>query len=77
MRVQVYAVLKDHFEKEFELNGSVHSVAELSDVLIQLNPAVKNIIPICRFAVNDNFVDNNFQLQSNDSIHIIPPSSGG
>jgi len=77
MKVQVYAVLKDHFDKEFELNVPIHSIAELSDALIKLNPGVKNIIPICRFAVDDNFVDNNFQLQSNDSIHIIPPSSGG
>jgi molybdopterin synthase sulfur carrier subunit len=77
MKVQVYAILKDHFDKEFELNEPVHSVAELSEALIRRNPAVKKIIPICRFAVNDNFVDNDFQLQSNDSIHIIPPSSGG
>jgi sulfur-carrier protein len=77
MKVQVYAVLKDYFKKEVELIEPVHSIAELSDALIKLNPGVKNIIPICRFAVNDNFVDNNFQLQPNDNIHIIPPSSGG
>jgi sulfur-carrier protein len=77
MVISVYAVLKDYFDKEFELKESIHSVSELSEVLIKLNPDVKNIMPICRFAVNDNFVDNDFQLQPNDSVHIIPPSSGG
>ena len=77
MKVQVYAILKDYFDKEFEINEPVHSIDELNEILLQRNPDSKNIMPVCRFAVNDIFVDKNFQLQPNDSIHIIPPSSGG
>jgi len=77
MTIQVYAVLKDYFDKEFEIKEDVHSINELQEILIKRNPAFKNILAVCRFAVNDEFVDNRFELKQNDSIHIIPPSSGG
>ena len=77
MKVQVYAVLKDYFEKEFEIKEAIYSIDELNAFLLQQNPEAKNIMPACRFAVDNNFVDNDFQLKPNDNIHIIPPSSGG
>jgi len=77
MTIQVYAVLKDYFETEFEVTEPVRSVAELRAFLLQRNPQAEAIMPVCRFAVNDTFVDSQFQLQAHDAIHIIPPSSGG
>ena len=77
MKVQVYAVLKDYFDKEFEISENVCTIDELKEILIQLNPEVKYILPVCRFAINDIFVSNDFQFQYNDQIHIMPPSSGG
>jgi molybdopterin synthase sulfur carrier subunit len=77
MRVQVFAVLKDYFEKEFELEEQVHELQALKARLIQHNPAAASILHICRFAVRDEFIDNDFQLQENDTIYIIPPGSGG
>lgn len=77
MTIQVYAALKDYFEPEFEINEPVASVEELRSLLLKRNPAAESIMPVCRFAVNDTFVDSRFQLQSHDAIHIIPPSSGG
>ncbi|HEY4151265.1 MAG TPA: MoaD/ThiS family protein [Chitinophagaceae bacterium] len=77
MKVQVYAALKDYFEQEFEIAEPVHSIEELRLLLLQRNPAAEAIMPVCRFAVNDEFVDHRFQLHANDILHIIPPSSGG
>jgi sulfur-carrier protein len=77
MKIQVYAILKDYFDKDFTVDETVDSIEALNQILIQRNPLAKNILSSCRYAVNDSFVDNQFQLQSNDSIHIIPPSSGG
>ena len=77
MTIQVYAALKDYFEPEFEINEPVGSVEELRALLVQRNPGAEGIMPVCRFAVNDTFVDSRFQLQAHDAIHIIPPSSGG
>jgi sulfur-carrier protein len=77
MTIQVYAALKDYFETEFEVTEPVGSVEELRALLLQRNPKAGAIMPVCRFAVNDTFVDSHFQLQAHDAIHIIPPSSGG
>lgn len=77
MKVQVFAVLKDYFEKDFELHNPIKDIFGLKEQLIKLNPAASSLLNICRFAVLDDFIDNDFQLQENDTIYIIPPGSGG
>lgn len=77
MTIQVYAALKDYFDPEFEITEPIGSVEELRHFLLTRNPGAGNIMPVCRFAVNDEFVDSQFQLHAHDAIHIIPPSSGG
>ncbi len=77
MKIQVFAVLKDFFEKEFELQADVSNIPGLKERLIEMNPAAGSLLNICRFAVKDDFIDNDFQLQDHDTIYIIPPGSGG
>lgn len=77
MKVQVFAILKDHFDKEFEIAQNISDTEELRNFLIQSKPETKTILSNCRFAVNDEFVEMNFKLRSNDTVVIIPPSSGG
>ena len=77
MKIEVFAVLKDYFKNEFELDTTVSSIEALKKVLITLQPDAIDILSSCRFAVNNEFIDNNFQLKESDTISIIPPSSGG
>ena len=77
MKVQVFAVLKEYFDKEFEVDASIADASDLRNFLIHSKPETKNILHNCRFAVNDEFVDMNYKLNPNDTITIIPPSSGG
>ena len=77
MRVQVFAALKDFFDKEFEADESIKTLVELRRSLILSKPEAENILNNCRFAVDDEFVDMNYKLKTNDTIAIIPPSSGG
>lgn len=77
MRVQVYAVLKDHFDREFQVTTPVRDAGALRDHLAQQKPAAAEILSLCRFAVNDEFITNDFQLNDHDVISIIPPASGG
>jgi sulfur-carrier protein len=77
MRVQVFAVLKDFFDKEFEADESIKTLVELRHSLILSKPEAENILNNCRFAVEEEFVDMNYKLKTNDTIAIIPPSSGG
>jgi molybdopterin synthase sulfur carrier subunit len=77
MKVQVYAVLKDYFEKEFTLEQSFVLIENLKSFLIQQNPKAENILNISRFAVNNEIVENDYILNEHDNISILPPSSGG
>jgi sulfur-carrier protein len=77
MTIHVYAILKDYFDREFTLSESPGTVDELRAILIGKKPEASRILTISRFAVDDEFVDNDFSLNENDHISILPPSSGG
>ena len=77
MKIEVFAILKDYFDSEFELQPAPVSIDDLKQQLIELRPGVSKVLSYCRFAVNDEFIDNSYQLNENDVISIIPPSSGG
>lgn len=77
MKIQVYAILKDYFEKEFILQQSFNDINSLRSFLINKNPKAENILNISRFAVDNEFVEYDYNLNENDNISIMPPSSGG
>jgi len=77
MTIQVFAVLKDYFDKEFEMQGTIKNITALKQHLAGQNPEAATVLDLCRFAVHDEFVDPDFTLNSNDIISVIPPSSGG
>ncbi|RYE04237.1 MAG: MoaD/ThiS family protein [Sphingobacteriaceae bacterium] len=77
MKIEVFAVLKDYFDKEFQLESSAKNITELKQQLVLQNPEAANVLELCRFAVHDEFVNSDFTLNPNDNITIIPPSSGG
>lgn len=77
MKIYTYAVLKDYFDKEFIIDEPVDTVEGLNNLLTQKNPAAASVLSACRYAVKDNFVADDFILNKEDHIHILPPSSGG
>jgi molybdopterin synthase sulfur carrier subunit len=77
MKVQVFAGLKEYFDREFELDTNDLTVEELKGTLTQLQPSVTEILSSCRFAVDDSFIDKDYKLKKDDVVSIIPPSSGG
>ncbi len=77
MKIYTYAALKDYFDKELIVAKQLATVDDLNNFLIKLNPEAAAILSCSRYAVKDNFIDNNFALNKEDEIHIMPPSSGG
>ena len=77
MKIHVYAGLKDYFQPEFELAGVVNNTDELKTRLLALNDQAGALLSSCRFAVEEGFIDNEFKLKENDTVIIVPPSSGG
>jgi molybdopterin synthase sulfur carrier subunit len=77
IQIQVFAVLKDYFKPNFELNIQDFTVEQLKLELVKLNPGAQKILQACRFLVNENFVSQDYNLKEYDRVAIIPPSSGG
>jgi len=77
MKIQVFAVLKDHFDKEFELSEDIKDIASLKNYLSHQNAEADGILQISRFAVHNEFVNLDYAIKQNDTICIFPPSSGG
>ena len=78
MNIKVFAVLKDYFDKEFVVNGVERpSVSSLRAYLSAKNASAQGVLQLCRFAVDNEFVEDDHKLSDDDTICIFPPSSGG
>lgn len=77
MTIQTFAALKDYFSTPYEVLENLSLISDLKTYLIQQNSDAENILNLSRFAVKDTFVDLDFEIKKNDTICIIPPSSGG
>lgn len=77
MTIQTFAALKDYFATHFEVIENLNQILDLQAFLIQQNPEAENLLNLSRFAVNDTFVNLDFEITNDDTICIIPPSSGG
>jgi len=77
MKIQVFAVLKEYFDKEFELAEEIKDISTLKERLSSLNKEADGVLNISRFAVNNEFVNPDYAIQAHDTICIFPPSSGG
>jgi molybdopterin converting factor small subunit len=72
----MYALYKDYYERKFEI-PPVPTIAQLREELLKINPSAKDVLTLARFAVNNNFIDEQFILSADDTVAVIPPSSGG
>jgi sulfur-carrier protein len=77
MKIHVYAGLKDYFQPEFEVEGAARNTDELKTLLLAINDKAETMLNSSRFAVEEGFIDNEYKLNSHDTIVIIPPGSGG
>lgn len=77
IKIKTYAILKDYLTAEINLNLGFKNIDELKAYLIVQNPAAKEILNLSRFAVEDTFVNADYNLSGDENISIIPPSSGG
>jgi sulfur-carrier protein len=77
MKLKIYAALKQHFNAEFELPAQACTLPELKKELVKINPQAARMIDLSRFAVNDCFMDADHRFNGNETVSIIPPSSGG
>ena len=80
MRVHVnfYAVLKDYFSsvREYAFTPG-QNISDLRLLLKTDVPQSTEILSVCRVAVNNNIVADEYALKVGDVVDVLPPSSGG
>jgi sulfur-carrier protein len=77
MNIEVFAVLKTYFDKKFQIEDEVTTICDLRRKLANINPAAISYLAICRFAVNEIFVEDDFEIRPGTMVFVLPPSSGG
>lgn len=77
MDIEVFAVLKDFYEKRFTIGETLKDINELKSYMTAQKPEAAGVLSACRFAVNDELVGSHYKLKADDRISVIPPSSGG
>jgi sulfur-carrier protein len=78
IKIYPYAQIKEYFKEPFSITLETDAtVNTLKAALSKLKPEAAGIIDKCRFAVRESIVENTIVLQEQDTVHVIPPSSGG
>ncbi|MCS7306923.1 MAG: molybdopterin converting factor subunit 1 [Aquificaceae bacterium] len=77
MKVLYFAMLREKLGRHEEHLGFSGTVGEFRKLLIQKYPELRPIIEKVRFAVNEEYVDDEHFLRGDETVAIIPPVSGG
>ncbi len=75
--IQFFAALKDYFNEKEEWPLHNKTIADLKETLSKAKPDAVPVLITCRFAVNLTFVNDNYLINDNETISIIPPAGGG
>ncbi len=75
--VRYFSVVKEKVGKQEEELDFSGNVRELKEFLKKRYPELGEIWDSVRFAVNEEYVDEDYKLSDNDKVAVIPPVSGG
>ncbi|WP_010880693.1 molybdopterin converting factor subunit 1 [Aquifex aeolicus] len=77
VEIRYFSILREKLGKEkeeFEFEGTV---SELRKLLLSKYPEIENILNSVKFAVNEEYVDEDYKISDGDRVALIPPVSGG
>ncbi|RUM29571.1 MAG: molybdopterin converting factor subunit 1 [Aquifex sp.] len=77
VEIRYFSILRDKIGKEKEEIEFKGSISELRKFLLTKYPELKNILDSVKFAVNEEYVDDNHKVSDGDRVALIPPVSGG
>jgi len=78
IRIKTFAVLKNYFKEDFEINLEDHSsIADAIQHLERLNPNSVNILSHCLTAIEEEMADKFTKLKAGQILYLLPPVSGG
>lgn len=80
IKVLYFAALRERMgvaSEDLQLPDGVRDVGELAHFLERSRAPLAGVLGSVRFAVGDEFVGREHQLESGDVVALIPPVSGG
>ncbi|GAB6066299.1 molybdopterin converting factor subunit 1 [Aquifex pyrophilus] len=77
VELRYFSILREKLGKSSEELEFEGSVKELKELLKERYPEIKNILESVRFAVNEEYVSDDFKIKRGDRVALIPPVSGG
>lgn len=78
IKIICFAGLRKYFGSETTVHvQSGDNFSKVIDELKMLNPEAAEVLSSCRIAVNEEFVSINDPVKLENTIFLIPPSSGG
>jgi molybdopterin converting factor, subunit 1, non-archaeal len=77
IRLLYFAILREKLGRQEEMLEFSGSVGELRRLLIKREPHLADVFKVCLFAVNQEYVGEDFILKGGETVAVIPPVSGG
>ncbi len=77
MKVLYFSVVKERIKKGEEELDFKGTVSELRLVLSQKYPELRDLLERIKFAVNEEYVGDDYELKGDERVALIPPVSGG
>lgn len=75
--LKYFAAIKEFFTEKEQLEIEDKTISDLRQILINKNPSCTSVLNSCRFAVDLSFVTDDYLINGNETISIIPPAGGG
>jgi molybdopterin synthase sulfur carrier subunit len=77
IKLLYFAILREKLGKQEEMLEFSGSVGELRRLLVEKEPHLADVLKVCLFAVNQEYVEEDFILKGGETVAVIPPVSGG
>ncbi len=77
IKLLYFAILREKLGRHEEMLEFSGSIGELRKLLIEREPHLADVLKVCLFAVNQEYVGEDFILKGGETVAVIPPVSGG
>jgi len=77
IKLLYFAILREKLGRQEEVLEFSGSVRELRKLLVEREPHLADVLKVCLFAVNQEYVGEDFILKGGETVAVIPPVSGG
>ncbi|MGK0689117.1 MAG: molybdopterin converting factor subunit 1 [Aquificaceae bacterium] len=77
MKLLYFAILRERLKKDQEELEFKGTISQLRQLLIEKYPELEPVLKVVRFAVNEEYVGDEYELKGDERVALIPPVSGG